>query len=57
MSSLIHVSIEQYRMLPVQQHPEFGDAGGGAEKDFGSTKPPVCRAGTDYPSVPDAAGR
>jgi hypothetical protein len=41
----------------IQQHPEFGDAGGGAKKDFRSTKPPVCRAGTDYPSVPDAAGR
>jgi hypothetical protein len=56
-SSLIHVSIEQYRMLPVRQHPEFGGAGGGAEKDFGSTKPPIRGAGTDYPSVPDAAGR
>ena len=30
---------------------------GEEQKDFGSTKPLVCRAGTDYPSVPDAAGR
>ena len=40
----------------IQQRPEFGDVEGAAARTFRSTKPPICRAGTGYPSVPDTAG-